>query len=115
MQCTQTEVVLVFVSFNCDDFGSHSTKPTNSPISTNQNTSYRTPEGVELRRASDVSEYAIMPQRVGTPAEVLVTSFIFLLNKFSFLHNRGSVLFTNFNSVLMRQKTKNFLIAKILI
>ncbi len=30
------------------------------------------PEGVEL-----VSEYAIMPQRVGTPAEVLATSLFF--------------------------------------
>ncbi len=27
MQCTQTEVVYIFGSFNCDDFGSHLTKP----------------------------------------------------------------------------------------
>ncbi len=48
--------------------------------------------------ALDVSEYAIMPQRVGTPAEVLATSsapkfnWFFLLNKLSFLHNCCSVL-----------------------
>ncbi len=48
MQCTQSEVVQVFGYFNCDDFGSHSIKHTNSlefklefgdiPISLTQNT-----------------------------------------------------------------------------
>ncbi len=42
--------------------------------------------------ALDVSEYAIMPQRVGTPGWSTGDVVIFLLNKLSFLHNRCSVL-----------------------
>ncbi len=35
--------------------------------------------------ALDVSEYAIMPQRVGTPAEVLATSLFFFSKCFDFI------------------------------